>query len=313
MIRGWMALLIACVAFSVSAEKRLKDYPPQQVAEDVWVIHGPRAFPNIMNQGFMNNPAFVITAEGVVVVDPGSSRYAGEMVLRMIRTVTDAPVIASFNTHVHGDHWFGNEAIRSAYPDAPIYAHPKMIEDAKAGEAERWKRNLERLSGGFTAGTRIEYPSIPLSHGDEIVIGGKTFRMHHYGVAHSASDLMVEVVEDKVVFLGDNAMAQRFGGMQSGTFLGNIDALDQILKTGAEVWIPGHGPSGGREVVTTYLDYLKTIYETARKAFNEGMESGEVSAIAADSTVTYRDWAGYGLEMRRHAVQAYLEVEEQEF
>ena len=57
----------------------IKDYPARQVTDNVYVIHGPLGMPNPENQGFMNNPAFVITKDGIVVIDPGSSVQIGEM------------------------------------------------------------------------------------------------------------------------------------------------------------------------------------------------------------------------------------------
>jgi hypothetical protein len=65
------------------------DYPAEQVAPGLYVIHGPVDYPNPENQGFMNNPAFLVTETGVIVVDPGSSVQTGEMVLRQTRAVTD--------------------------------------------------------------------------------------------------------------------------------------------------------------------------------------------------------------------------------
>ncbi|MBT3308854.1 MAG: MBL fold metallo-hydrolase [Gammaproteobacteria bacterium] len=309
--------LLSVVLFSmttaVSAEKMVRDYPLDQLTDHTWVIHGPKAFPSVENQGFMNNPGIVLSDAGVVVVDPGSSLYAGEMVLRMVRQITDAPVVAVFNTHVHGDHWFGNDAIHRAYPDAPIYAHPQMIADAKAGEGASWNRNLEKLTEGFTAGTSLVFPTVALNHGDEVKIGNLTFRMHHYGEGHSKTDMMIEVVEDQTVFLGDNAMVERLGGMQSGTFQGNIAVLNEVLKSEAKTWVPGHGTSGDRSVVTTYRDYLAAVYDGARYAFNEDLDSSEVKSVVAKRTTAYQAWAGYDFEMGRHANQAYLEVEASEF
>ncbi len=313
MNRFGLGLLLVALNGVVQAEKVVRDYPLDRVAENSWVIHGPKAFPTVENQGFMNNPGVVLTSAGVVVVDPGSSLYSGEMVLRMVRKMTDAPVVATFNTHVHGDHWLGNDAIHAAYPDAPIYAHPEMIRDAKGGEGERWNSDMARMTEGFTEGTKVVYPTQALNHGDEIKIGDKTFRMHHYGTSHSKTDLMIEVVEDGVVFLGDNVMAERFGGMRSGTFQGNINALNRVLESRAKTWVPGHGPTGDASVVTHYRNYLKTVYEAARFAFNEDMDSSEAKVVAEERTTAYKGWVGYDYELGRHANQAYLEVEASEF
>ena len=108
-------LLFALVAPVLAARgPALPDYPADEVAPGVYVIHGPVGYPTPENQGFMNNPSFLVTDAGVIVVDPGSSVQTGEMVLRQVRKVTDKPLLAVFNTHVHGDHWLGNQALSAA-------------------------------------------------------------------------------------------------------------------------------------------------------------------------------------------------------
>ncbi len=308
-----IAMVLGVISMSAVADEPMRDYPFEAVAENVWVIHGPLGSPNVENQGFMNNPGIVLTAAGVVVVDPGSSRQAGEMVLRMVKQVTDAPIVATFNTHVHGDHWLGNDAIRAAYPQAPIYGHPEMIVEIEAGAGDRWVSMMSSLTEGFTDGTVVEGPNVALKHGDEVTVGATTFRMHHYGHSHTLTDLMIEVVEDGAVFLGDNAMVGRFGNMGEGTFQGNIDALNQVLKSGAKSWVPGHGVSGGSTAASDYRDYLVAVYQAAQFAFEEGLESDEVKPIALERTMAWSGWVGYEGEIGRHANQAYLEVEASEF
>ena len=41
------------------------DFPATRLTEHVYVIHGPNELPNRHNQGFMNNPGFVLTTKGV--------------------------------------------------------------------------------------------------------------------------------------------------------------------------------------------------------------------------------------------------------
>ena len=76
--------------------------PAQQIGADTYVIHGSQGVPSVENQGFMNNPAWVVTNDGVVVIDPGSSVQAGRMVMAQLRKTTNRPVTHVFNTHVHG-------------------------------------------------------------------------------------------------------------------------------------------------------------------------------------------------------------------
>ena len=291
----------------------VKDYPFEQVAENTWIIHGPLEMPNVGNQGFMNNPGIVLTSEGAVIIDPGSSVQVGEMVLRMLKAVTDKPVVAVFNTHIHGDHWLGNQAIKAAYPDAPVYGHTEMLAMVEDGVGETWVEMMDKLTEGATRGTRVVGPGHALKHGDSITIGNKTFRIHHHGQAHTRTDIMIEVAEDSVVFLGDNVTTNRIPRMSDGNFTGNIDSVDNILKINASIWIPGHGRTGDADMVKGYRDYLTAVYTSARQAFDEDLDSSDVKPIALKATVKYKDWAGYEGEIGPQGAQAYMEVEAAEF
>lgn len=53
------------------------DWPLTQVTENIYVVHGPQVFSNPQTKGFIDNPGFVLTSDGVVIIDPGSSvQYA---------------------------------------------------------------------------------------------------------------------------------------------------------------------------------------------------------------------------------------------
>ena len=291
----------------------VQDRPFEKVAENTWVIHGPLDMPNPANQGFMNNPGVVLTSEGAVIVDPGSSLQSGEMVLRMLKDVTDQPVVAVFNTHIHGDHWLGNQAIRAAYPNVPIYGHTEMLAMIKDGAGDTWVELMDKLTEGATKGTLVVGPDKALNHGDTIKVGNKTFRIHHHGQAHTRTDLMIEVVEDSVVFLGDNVTTNRIPRMTDGNFTGNINSVDRILEVEATTWIPGHGNTGDTAMVKGYREYLAAVYASAKQAFDADMDSSDVKPIALKATAAYKDWSGYEDEIGPHGAQAYMEVEAAEF
>jgi len=291
----------------------VKDHPFEKVADNTWVIHGPLEMPNPANQGFMNNPGVVLTSEGAVIIDPGSSLQSGEMVLRMLKTVTDQPVVAVFNTHIHGDHWLGNQAIKASYPGAAVYGHTEMLAMVKDGAGDTWVELMDKLTEGATKGTRVVGPDHAIKHDDAIKIGNKTFRIHHYGQAHTRTDIMIEVTEDGVVFLGDNVTAERVPRMTDGNFMGNISSVDSILKLNASTWVPGHGPTGTVDIVKDYRNYLAAVYASAKQAFDADMDSSDVKPIALKATLKYKDWAGYNDEIGPQGAQAYMEVESAEF
>jgi glyoxylase-like metal-dependent hydrolase (beta-lactamase superfamily II) len=300
-------LLLLHAALGWAAE--LRDYAAERIAARTWVIHGPLGDPSVENQGFMNNPAFVVTDDGVVVVDPGSSVQAGRMVLRQIEKVTKKPVTHVLNTHVHGDHWFGNHAIHDAYPDAKIMAHPLMIESAHGGEAARWLDLMDRLTQGFTRGTRAVIPTVPVTEDQAIRIGGITFRILAPPKAHSGTDIMIHVVEENLLFLGDNVMNGRLGGMNDGTFRGNIAACERALAVPAAIFVPGHGRTAGKEIVTAYRDYLAILFETARVEYDKGKQDYEMKETLRERLARFTGWIGFDLNFGRHISVAVLEIE----
>jgi glyoxylase-like metal-dependent hydrolase (beta-lactamase superfamily II) len=302
---GW---LLAMASINATATE-VRDYAAERIAARTWVIHGPLGDPSPENQGFMNNPAFVVTDAGVVVIDPGSSVQAGRMVLRQIRKVTDKPVIHVLNTHVHGDHWFGNHALHDVFPDAQFMAHPLMIAGAHAGQAARWLELMERLTQGFTLGTRPVIPTVPVIEDQSFTVGGITFRILAPPKAHSGTDIMIHVVEESVLILGDNVMNGRFGGMNDGTFRGNIAACDRALAVPAKIFVPGHGRTAGKEIVATYRDYLSILFETARIEYDKGKQDYEMKDAIREKLARFTGWIGFDLNFGRHISVAVLEIE----
>lgn len=302
-------------AVTTKAGTLASDFPYafEKVAENTWVMHGPRELPNPENKGFMNNPGFVKTSAGLVIIDPGSTVKVGEHVLAEVKKINQLPVVAVFNTHIHGDHWLGNQAIKAAYPEVKIYGHPQMLVEIENGEGESWVNTMDRLTEGASKGTIVVAPDQTINNKDIVKIGNTQFKIHHYGIAHTKTDIMIEVVENSVVFLGDNVLALRLPRASDGNFQGNISTIRTILDNDVKIYVPGHGPTGDETMVKVYLDYLTLVYQAAQKAFNEDLDSSDVITITRETTAAYKDWSGYEDEIGPHGAQAYSEVEAAEF
>ena len=306
-------LLASSAVFAEKAPPIKASYTADQVADGVYVIHGPLEYPTPENQGFMNNPAFVVTGQGVVVIDPGSSVQVGEMVLDHVRTVTDKPVLAVFNTHVHADHWLGNQAIAEAYPNVTIYAHPKMIEAVEAGAGLTWVENFERITEGAIKGTRVVNANKPTNDGDLISIGGQDYKIMHTGKGHTVNDLMIYMPYKNLIFLGDNCTSGRIIRMDDGNFQGNVEALDASLTMGARIFVPGHGQTGDQTVVTEYRDYLQAVYNGVKKYFEDDLSDFEIKPKLEPELARWKNWSGFQDELGKHISLAYLEIEAAEF
>jgi glyoxylase-like metal-dependent hydrolase (beta-lactamase superfamily II) len=312
-----LSILILIIALTplaaFSAGEIVRDYPVSRVGDSTYVIIGPMGYPSVENQGFMNNPAWIVTDGGVIVIDPGSSLQAGRMVLKHIAETTDRPVTHVFVTHVHGDHWLGNHGITELYPDAVIMAHPEMIRRAHDGEAAHWVSLMSAATEGFTDGTEAVIPRRAVDESDTLQIHGATFRIYAPGKAHSGTDIMIEYVDGSVLFTGDNVLYQRIARMDDGTFSGNIDACQLAVDIAAKHYVPGHGPLGGVEVPKSFLAYLQTLYGEVERLYEEGLQAFEMKDSVVEKLAAYKDWVNFDDEVGRHISLAVLEAEQNAF
>ena len=66
-------------------------YQFESIADRVYVMHGPLGEPSKDNQGFMNNPAFIESQSGLILIDPGSTLQIGKKILEEIRRDSGEP------------------------------------------------------------------------------------------------------------------------------------------------------------------------------------------------------------------------------
>lgn len=290
----------------------LGEFTPEKINDNVFVIHGPLGDPNPKNQGFMNNPSIIIGSTGVVVIDPGSTYEVGKKVLKEIQKLSKKPILTVFNTHIHGDHWLGNQAIIEQYPDAKIYAHPNMIAKANNGEGDRWVKIMQDLTQGAAKGTVPAYPTNATTHLQVIKVAGQTFRIHNpTKKAHTDTDIMVEHVNSKTLFLGDNDFVHRQGQFDNSADIhSNIKVLKYAIKLGLNHHVPGHGPSGNAEkAVQPFLDYLRILQTEVKKGYAEDLDDYEIKPFADKKLSHYKNWHGYDAQLGRHINKMWLEVE----
>jgi len=288
----------------------VKPYPAKQVAPDTWVITGPLGEPSVENQSFMNNPAWIIAGDQVIVIDPGSSVQAGRMVVNAIRKTTKLPVTTVYNTHIHGDHWLGNQAILEAWPKAVLIAHPDMIAKAKAGEAESWVNTMRRLTQSYTDGTRAEIPSVATTDGMISKIGARSFKIYSSNDAHSKTDIMIEV-DNGVLFTGDNVLNQRVARMDDGTFSGNIRAIDRVLMLPVKVVVPGHGKPGSPAMLKAQRDYFQALFDAVKVEYDAGKSDFEMKPAVVKKLAAYQKWNGFDTAVGKQISLAVLEIEQQ--
>jgi len=150
--------------------------------------------------------SWVITEDGVVIIDPGSYR-----VCTMLKDELDKagqPVRYLIYTHAHGDHIGGAAAFLDQEPK--VIAHENTLERLRRYEVTaRYIRRINSTQFHFNipAGTPQRrfppvYPTDTYHHEYRFELGGKTFELFH---AKGETDdfTVVWVPQLKAVFLGD--------------------------------------------------------------------------------------------------------------
>jgi len=286
-----------------------------KISDAVFVIHGLQKLPDNNNQGFISNSAIVLTRAGVVVVDSGGSLEVGQLIIRKIQEKTDQPVIAVFNTHLHGDHWLGNAAIRKAFPNAGFYAHRDAIRRLNSGEAEQWQTIFSQMTATPLKEIEIVLPDKPLDGNETMHFGDTTFSMHHTGHAHTDSDIMIEMPAEKILFSGDiieYGRAVSSDVPQDFDIKGQIKALKYALDLPVETYVPGHGTSGGKEIPTAALKFLSVLHESVKRNYDEGLQDFEMAEAVKTDLSAFSHWFGFD-QLGRMISYVYQQVENEDF
>jgi len=84
-------------------------------------------------------------------------------------------------------------------------------------------------------------------------------------------------------------------------------------KTNAKVYIPGHGQSGDKSIITAYREFLTTLKGEVKKYYAKDMSDYEMKPKVIIALAKYKDWSGFDENIGRLINLAYLEVEAESF
>ena len=228
---------------------------PQQVIDRVWSAIGATAPGTYENSGHNNNLSFVITDDGVLVVNAGANYLLAKALHTEIKKITDQPV-----KYVVLENGQGHAMLGSKYwqeQGATVIAH----EDAAHEIEENAFAILETMKGRQkekSAGTTVVMPDETFKDKKVIEMGGVRIEILYLGPAHSPGDIIVSLPQKRLVISGDMAFHQRMLPLFEHTDTAAwIETWDKFAALGAEYVIPGHGgPTNMAEVTRYTRDYL---------------------------------------------------------
>ena len=278
MTRLTVCAFALCLALPLQASEDIPDqYPgnplyskPVEVIPGVFSAIGATAPPTYENSGHNNNLSFIVTGDGVVVINGGAAAILAEALHAEIEAITDQPVKLVINENGQGHAMLGN----SYWADlgVPILAH----EDAAHEVAENGDfiyQGMLRYNRDKGDGTRVVGPTITFSDSYDASMGDFTIEVLHLGPAHSPGDIQVWLPDQSMVIAGDMAFHERMLPIFDDTV---VRDWIETWETGFEALnatyvIPGHGhPTNMAQVRRYTRDYLLYLREKVGAVLDEG-------------------------------------------
>ncbi len=278
-----LALAIGCLLAAPSSHAAELAARAVRVAAGVWFVQGAAALGSAANRNFISNAGFVVTDEGVVVVDAlGSPTLAYELIAE-IRRVTPKPIRYLIVTHFHADHIYGLQAFKAI--GAKIIAHPSGREYLNSDTAQRrLETSRQDLFPWIDENTQLHGADIWLADSDHtLVLGGQSFRIRHVGPAHTPEDLVVHLPKSGVLFAGDLVFRGRIPFVGQADSRQWIESLNTLLGMNPRLLVPGHGPVSAtpRDDLALTRDYLVHLRATMGQAARD-LEPFEEAYAKAD-------------------------------
>jgi cyclase len=232
---------------------------------------------------WISNSGLVVGEKDAVVIDSLTNKYQVESLINKINEVTDKPIRLLVNTHFDPDHTFTNHY----FPDAKAIA-------TKAQRDETMKLHpylqvaLPKMFPSMSfEGAKMTPQDIIYKGTLTIFDGEREIQIIDMGSAHTESDAVIYLPEQKIVFCGDLVSADRRTAPPGITSIGKgsfhmIEVMNNLANFDADQFVPGHGDTiQTREQVveqaTSTIDFLLTMREEAHKCFNKGMTYKEAA------------------------------------
>jgi len=245
------------------------------------------------NPGFGYISMFVVTDDGVVVIEPVDTKHSKGL-LKAIQSVTKKPVRFLLHSHNHWDHSKGGQVFRDA--GAKIIAHEKAYNWMKVNPNPELALPDEHWSGNRK----------------DIVLGGKTIELHYVGVSHGLGMTVFILPEEKIAYIADIVTPNRVGFTILPDF--NVKewmrALKEVegLNFDKAIYAHTHAkePMGSKLDVTKTREFLQDMQMAIIAEFKKGTPFGEIPNTV--KLPKYKHWAMYNEWLPLNVWKVMLEM-----
>jgi glyoxylase-like metal-dependent hydrolase (beta-lactamase superfamily II) len=243
---------------------------PVEVIPHVFSAIGATAPPTYENAGHNNNLSFIITGDGVVVVNSGASYQLAQALHIEIMAVTDQPVKLVFAENGQGHAMLGNSYWIDQGID--VVAHVDAAAAFEAGGHRSLDAAIQTVKERADE-TRVVPPTITFEDEYIVEMGNMRIEARHLGPAHSPGDIVVWLPAQSMVISGDMAFHERMLPSFEDTITADwVETWETAFEPlGATYVIPGHGhPTNMAQVRRFTHDYLVYLRGQIGTLIDEG-------------------------------------------
>jgi cyclase len=219
------------------------------------------------------NPGFVVTSEGVVMID--TPQMPTDAVKWRDEIAKYGQVRYLINTEPHGDHFTGN-----FFFGGTVIAHEGTREAILAASPDQLKERLKQtaphnlpLLEGFT----YRAPTITLSQRLTIYLGKHTFQLIAIP-GHTAYQVAVYVPEEKVIFTSDNVSGKVQAWLHQALPFEWLESLKELQELDAKVLVPGHGSICEKSYLAEMSAFIQAWIDAVSQAIKQGLSLDEAQA-----------------------------------
>jgi glyoxylase-like metal-dependent hydrolase (beta-lactamase superfamily II) len=261
-----------------------------EIARDVWVIPDGRV-PLVPNIGVIAGD------DAVLVVDTAMGPENGARVLTAAREKAQGKRLLLTVTHFHPEHGFGAQVFRDEATIVYNRAQRDELHDKGAGYVELF-RTFGPAVAAALEGVELVDPHEVYENETELDLGGRTVQLRTWGVAHTRSDQVVFLPEERILFTGDLVEERIFPiypyfPPDDADVDGDrwIEVLGRLEELNPAVVVPGHGAVGGTGVIEAAREYHQLLREETLNLAAEGLDVDEVVArLEPEFLARYPDW-----------------------
>jgi cyclase len=242
--------MLAVAASAQNIDFAKQDIQTVRITDGIYVLMGGPAQGNILAS---------VGPDGIFLVD---SMYAPmhQKIMDALGKISNQPVRFLVNTHLHGDHTAGNEAM------------------AKAGAVIISQDNMRQRMAAQPA----NQPALTYRDNMTLHFNGDDIYIFHPAPAHTDGDSIVYFQKANVMHVGDVPASLRYpniGVNEGGTVNGMIAAGREVMRVANENTkiIPGHlGPVIGFAEIRQQLVMFEAVRDRVAAAIQAGKSVEEV-------------------------------------